>query len=230
MDLCAALRRGYLRLYGWATERLYHEFAWAYEMVAWVVSLGRWRAWREAALDYAVGHRVLELGFGTGALLVSAAHRGLSVVGVDPSPAMQRVAARRLRRHGLSPSCVRARAQELPFAEGAFDTVIATFPTSYIADPTTLTRVARVLAPQDGASWGRLVVTGLGIRSDPPWVARLYAQVLGGGSDALAWFAAHAHAWGFTATVVDASSGLIRMPVLILEPVCAGRSERRAEA
>ncbi|MCS6844103.1 MAG: hypothetical protein NZ528_07260, partial [Caldilineales bacterium] len=56
----------FARLYLWATQRLYNEFAWAYDAVAWLVSGGRWDRWRRLALDYVVGQPILEVGFGTG--------------------------------------------------------------------------------------------------------------------------------------------------------------------
>ena len=43
--------------------------------------------------------------------------------------------------------------QALPFAEGVFDTVVATFPTEYIFEPPALGEIKRVLQPD-----GRLVI------------------------------------------------------------------------
>ena len=31
-----------VRSYIWLTERLYHELAWTYDPVSWLVSLGQW--------------------------------------------------------------------------------------------------------------------------------------------------------------------------------------------
>ncbi|MBC7225137.1 MAG: class I SAM-dependent methyltransferase, partial [Anaerolineae bacterium] len=124
-----------LRLYLWATRLLYGPLAWAYDAVSWAVSLGRWASWRRRALDLVAGHRVLELGFGTGDLLAEMARRGFQGVGVEPSAAMQRTASRKLSRRGLGVPRVRAVAQALPFRDGAFDAVVATFPSEYILDP-----------------------------------------------------------------------------------------------
>lgn len=141
------------RLVGFGFRLLYHEMAWSYDLVAWLVSLGQWRAWRQTALPHLVGERVLELGHGPGHLLVALAERGFRPVGLDVSPHMGRLARRRLRRARLTPPLVHARAQTLPFAAHSFDSVAATFPTAYIVDPATLKEVARVLRPG-----GRLVV------------------------------------------------------------------------
>lgn len=124
---------------------LYNELAWTYDAVSWVVSLGQWRRWQQASLPHVSGERVLELGHGPGHMLRALAERGQQPVGLDLSPAMGRQARRRLAARGLAIPLVRGRVQALPFAAGAFDTVLATFPTEYIVDPATLTAVKRVL-------------------------------------------------------------------------------------
>ena len=57
------------------------------------------------------------------------------------------------RKAGLAVPLVRARAQALPFCDGSFDSVVATFPTEFILEPATLREAARVLRAE-----GRLVV------------------------------------------------------------------------
>ena len=122
-------------------------------MVAWLVSLGHWKAWGRTTIDHLRGERILELGHGPGHLLTALERQGLNPVGLDLSPQMGRQAQRRLRKSGLSVPLVRARAQSLPFHERCFDTVVATFPTGYIVDPRTLEEVTRTVRPG-----GRLVV------------------------------------------------------------------------
>ena len=46
---------------------LYHHFAWTYDLVADIVSLGQWKDWVRTALPYLDGC-VLELGYGPGHL------------------------------------------------------------------------------------------------------------------------------------------------------------------
>lgn len=135
---------------------LYHEMAWTYDLVAWLVSLGQWKAWGRAALTRLHGQHVLELGHGPGHLLVAMHRAGLAPVGLDLSPQMGKLARERLHRGGALQArlpLVRARAQELPFRSGAFDSVVSTFPTEFIFDLATLQQVARVMKPQ-----GRAVV------------------------------------------------------------------------
>jgi ubiquinone/menaquinone biosynthesis C-methylase UbiE len=140
---------------------LYNEFAWTYDLVAWVVSLGQWKAWGRTAIPHLTSRparhpqceRVLELAHGPGHLLVAMAERCLSPMGLDFSPYMGRLARRRLRRAGLTVPLVRARAQALPFCDRCFDNAVAAFPTEFILNPATLREIARVLR-----SDGRLVV------------------------------------------------------------------------
>jgi SAM-dependent methyltransferase len=143
------------KLYLWACDRLYSELAWAYDAVSWLVSWGHWGEWRSAALDHLVGSRVLEVGFGTGALLEEMARSGWDVVGLDPSPAMHRVTVRRLRKAGLNLPRILGRVEEMPFPDGTFDDIVATFPAQFIFRRAALSEMARVLAPG-----GRLVVVG----------------------------------------------------------------------
>ncbi len=133
---------------------LYNEFAWSYDLVAWLVSLGQWKAWGRTPLAHVRGERVLELGHGPGHLLVALAQRGLTAVGLDLSPSMARQAKRRLRQFDVAVPLVQARAQVLPFREGVFDGVVATFPTDFIVHPQTLHEVKRVLGAH-----GQLIVT-----------------------------------------------------------------------
>ena len=135
-----------------AFRLLYNELAWTYDLVAWLVSFGEWKAWGQVSLDYLAGRRVLELGHGPGHLLAEMDARGLSPVGIDLSVSMGRLARRRLRAHGTPAPLVHARAQQLPFQDRAFDSVVAAFPTEFIVDSTALKEANRVLGVQ-----GRLV-------------------------------------------------------------------------
>jgi SAM-dependent methyltransferase len=165
-----SIPRPVARLYLWMARRLYNEFAWLYDPVSWLVSGGRWSRWRRLALDYVVGPRVLEIGFGTGELLMEMVGRGLDVYGLELSRAMQRITARKMRQRDIWAPRVRGRTQTLPLADGCFNTVVATFPAEYIIDPATLCELARVLCRPDG----QLVVVGLRVYRAPafclaPW-------------------------------------------------------------
>ena len=209
------------RLYVWATYRLYDEFAWAYDLVSWVVSLGHWAGWRSMALDHIVGQRVLEVGFGTGELLIEGAHRGLQMHGLDLSAAMQRVTARKMRRSDVWVPRVHALVQRTPFADGSFDSIISTFPAAYILDPSTLQEVARLLREPDadlGAPGGRFVVVGLTTTTNSPLLRRAARAVFGvPGENIFDIYGRIAKAAGLDVTVTHQNSGIVTMPVFIAE-------------
>jgi len=106
---------------------------------------------RSAALDAVLERsprRVLEVGCGTGDLAAElAATPGLDLVAVDLSERMVELT----RSRGVE--ALVADAQELPFADGAFDCVLAAWMLYHVPDPDrALREFARVLAPR-----GRLV-------------------------------------------------------------------------
>jgi ubiquinone/menaquinone biosynthesis C-methylase UbiE len=178
---------------------LYHPFAFAYDLVAATVSLGRWKDWIMEVVPFLSGTRILEIGYGPGHLQRFLLSRNLTVVGVDESAQMGCLAKRRadayfhsqnirLQTEQSKPSpqyhayaqsnLTRGLAQELPFAESAFDSVISTFPAEYIFDPHTLTEAHRVLTDA-----GRFVIlpgailTGRGIWDQfMAWLFRFTGQ------------------------------------------------------
>ena len=154
--VAAPARNGLLRaLLRFFFRHFYHEFAWTYDAVASIVSLGRWNDWVDTALDFVQGSRVLELGHGPGHLQARLQQSGpMHIVGIDESSDMGKLARARLRKAGTTTSqLVRGLGQTLPFADGTFDTVLATFPTEYVFEQVTLLEIRRVLV-----SGGRLVI------------------------------------------------------------------------
>ena len=125
------LIRAWRRLLRFGFRLLYHELAFTYDVVSWIVSLGEWRRWQRTALN----------------------HLTAPPVALDFSPQMGRIARRKLQRNGVPAPLVRGRAQALPFADSAFPAVISTFPTEFIIERETLREAYRVLAPG-----GRLIV------------------------------------------------------------------------
>jgi ubiquinone/menaquinone biosynthesis C-methylase UbiE len=151
--------------YGWITERLYNELAWAYDPISWIVSGGKWADWRNEILPHIIGKQVLELGFGTGELLIGLHRCGFTVYGLEFSQAMHKITTRKLQQQGIVMiPRVRALAQHLPYPSNYFDTVVATFPSGYVFDPNTLTEVKRVLRSPYGegnVTGGRFIIVGL---------------------------------------------------------------------
>jgi len=129
---------------------LYHPFAFTYDLVAWVVSFGRWNDWVFSIVPFIKGTRILELGHGPGHLQRILLSRGLFAVALDESKQMGRLAKHRL---SNSANLTRGIAQSLPYANETFESIVSTFPSEYIFDPRTLSEVRRVLR-----SRGRLIV------------------------------------------------------------------------
>ena len=137
------------RLYGhalqWAFRRLYHEWAWSYDLVAATVSGGQWAHWITAVLPLLQPGPTLELGCGTGYLQRALALRGVPHAGLDRAMPMLRWARRKVHAAGALPRLVRGNALALPFPAAVFRNVVATFPAPYIFAPHTLREVRRVL-------------------------------------------------------------------------------------
>lgn len=123
---------------------------------------------RTALLSDARG-RVLELGAGTG---LNLGHYDATAVTelvlTEPEEPMLRRLAPRASSHEPRASTVRARAEELPFANASFDTVVSTLTLCTVEDlPDALAEARRVLAPG-----GRLLFLEH-VRSDDARRARL---------------------------------------------------------
>lgn len=132
---------------------LYNSFAWAYDLVAAVVSLGKWNQWIEKTIPFIQGPDILELGHGTGHLQLFLIKRKYHPFGLDPSKQMGRITRKRILHCNHIPGLVQATSQSMPFASNSFNTVVATFPTQYIIHSSTITEILRVLKPD-----GNLVV------------------------------------------------------------------------
>ena len=150
---------------------LYYQFAWSYELVAWLVSFGQWSTWRRLALKFMQPGPVLELAHGSGVFFTDMIEAGYQPVGIDLSPYMARLAGKRLKQRNCIAPLSRARAQALPFPSGYFANVVATFPTDYMLADETMSEIYRIL--QDSASIengapGRLIIVAEG-QLRGPW-------------------------------------------------------------
>jgi len=98
------------------------------------------------------GHRVLEIGCGTGnlALLAKRLHPDAEVVGLDPDPKALARAGRKSGREALPVQLDLGFAQELPYPDGSFDRVLSAFMFHHLGPndkEETLREVRRVLKP-----------------------------------------------------------------------------------
>ena len=205
------------RTYFWLADRLYNELAWVYDPVSWLVSLGQWNTVRNWALDYLTGTCVLEVGFGTGELLLEMARRNIQVVGLDASAAMHRQARNKLRRSGVWVPTIRGLAQRMPFSNNSFDTIIATYPAGYIFDPATWGEVARLLR-QPAKSYSCFIVVGFGYsvagRQNLPETKALFGLSM---EELLAHFGQLAQEAHLDLRVVMRKQGALDIPILIAE-------------
>jgi ubiquinone/menaquinone biosynthesis C-methylase UbiE len=167
---------------------LYHQFAFTYDLVAATVSFNRWKDWVMSVLPFIEGERILEMGHGPGHLQRLLLSRNLLAIGIDESAQMGRLAKRNLARYFVqkpnynSPhdpgvyaqvNLTRGIAQQLPFPDESFDTIVATFPTQYITDLHTLAEVKRCLR-----SGGRLIVLPAALPKNPflDWLFKVTQQ------------------------------------------------------
>jgi SAM-dependent methyltransferase len=126
---------------------------------------------------------LLDVGCGDGALALELARRGAIVTGLDADPVMIAAARRRTEIEGTQLHLVEGQAEKLPFADAAFDLIVAVTVFCFVRDAErAVAEMARVLKPG-----GRLVIGELGrwnwwaahrrIRGwfgDPTWCAAMF--------------------------------------------------------
>jgi SAM-dependent methyltransferase len=146
-------------------------------------------------------------------MLVQGTQQGLSIMGVDRSPAMLEVATRRLEKEGCNAPMFMGDGRALPLADGSFDAVIATFPAGYILEPSTLGEIWRVL--RDG---GRLIIVGLWVELNLERVNQLFPVFYGRPSKAaLSGISQRAVDVGFRVRWVEEREGLFTVGGLIAD-------------
>ena len=137
-----------------------------YDLLLWLLTLGRERNFRERALGLAhlsAGESVLDIGCGTGTLAIAAQRQvgpNGRVHGIDASSEMIRRASRKASKAGTDVAFHTALVESLPFCDGTFDAVLSTLMLHHL--PGTLrsqcaAEVRRVLKPG-----GRLLAIDFG--------------------------------------------------------------------
>ena len=164
-------------------ETLYRN-RYLYRFASTIPFAGQWRVWQRLVLTRIYGHDILELGCGLGDLMADMLEAGYMCRAVEHSPQMVAAARDTLRRRkvGIDSWIIQGSAQQLPFTDHMFDTVISTFPSEYIYDPDTLSEAARVLRPG-----GRIIIVEgsnlLPIGFLQPWLVLIQILVYGRGSN-----------------------------------------------
>lgn len=142
------MRRAFARLANGVFEFLYGPAVPLYDWVSHIGFAGEWARWQATALRFVRVGPVLEIGPGTGDLLPILARQGLRPIGLERSGWMIARARRKLAARGLPPPpLVRGEAGAIPFADGSFGAVVATFPSGWVFAPGTWAEIARVLRP-----------------------------------------------------------------------------------
>lgn len=109
----------------------------------------------------APGGRLLDVGCGTGTLVLMAQrrHPDATVIGVDGDPTILSIARRKARQAGIDAQLDEGMAYALPYADAAFDAVVSTLTFHHLTpdqQQRALTEIRRVLRPG-----GRLVIADL---------------------------------------------------------------------
>jgi len=118
-----------------------HSEARYYDLLAWLLTLGRERLFRERLVELAriePGEAVLDVGCGTGTLAIAAKRRvGASgaVHGIDASPEMIERANRKARKAGVDVVFRTAVVETLPFPDAIFDVVLSTLMLHHLPRP-----------------------------------------------------------------------------------------------
>jgi ubiquinone/menaquinone biosynthesis C-methylase UbiE len=105
-----------------------------------------------AEAEIAPGHRVLDLGCGTGSLtvLIHARHPGAAITAIDPDPLALARAEAKAKRAKAEVRFERAFGNALPFADASFDRVLSSLVLHHLTREVriqTLAEARRVLAP-----------------------------------------------------------------------------------
>lgn len=98
------------------------------------------------------GHRVLDLGCGTGTLtiMIKKAHPGSEVVGIDGDPQILEIARRKTKEAGTSIKFDEGMAYKLPYPDNSFDRVLSSLVFHHLTTQDkerTLAEIYRVLRP-----------------------------------------------------------------------------------
>lgn len=135
-----------------------------YDLLTKVMGVGKIHRDLIQHADLEDGHRVLEVGTGTGNVAVLAKKRapGIAVTATDPDP----LALRRARKKSKAITFERAFAEDLPYADASFDRVLSSLMLHHLnAEKKTLAlaEIRRVLAPGGTLSLVDLIDDGHGL-------------------------------------------------------------------
>jgi ubiquinone/menaquinone biosynthesis C-methylase UbiE len=99
------------------------------------------------------GNKVLDVGCGTGALLLNLHLAGYTAYGLDKSEDMIKICRKKFSYRALPITIFHSECTNIPLNNEAVDSVVATFPTDYILDEKCYKEIHRVLSNE-----GRLLI------------------------------------------------------------------------
>jgi ubiquinone/menaquinone biosynthesis C-methylase UbiE len=143
-----------------------------YDMLVWLLTLGRERSFRERMLDLArlrPGESVLDVGCGTGTLAIAARRKvgpAGAVYGIDASPEMIARAGHKASRAGIDVVFRKEAVQALSFPDARFDVVLSTLMFHHLPKPARrqcVLEIKRVLRPG-----GRVLIVDFGVPAKRP--------------------------------------------------------------
>jgi demethylmenaquinone methyltransferase/2-methoxy-6-polyprenyl-1,4-benzoquinol methylase len=134
--------------------KLFRRLPRRYDLLAEVLSFGQNARWRAELVKHVAGaepRRVLDVATGTAGVAIAIARStNAHVTGVDVSEAMLAIGRGRVAGAALQSriDLEYARAEALPFGDGAFDAISFTYVLRYVSDPAaTIAELARALRP-----------------------------------------------------------------------------------
>jgi ubiquinone/menaquinone biosynthesis C-methylase UbiE len=213
--------RWLVRAYYWLADRFYHELAWLFDTATALLTLGRMSRWRQLALNYLPNSRVLDIGCGSGDLLLELSTKAVSLFGLDISRGMQRVMTQKVRRREKDIHFILGSAERQPFVSNWFHAVVITFPTMFVFDRGLVEEVARILIPahtKPSSNSGRWVIVGLCLCSDKPWIQKLLCTMYDSAPEKVVEsFSNLAEEEGFRVETIMHETGFFKVPVIVAE-------------
>jgi len=151
-------------------RRMFNSIARRYDLMNALLSLGLDRLWRRKAveiLDPREGGRYLDVGCGTGGMVIEILRRapGATVVGIDPAEGMLEIAARRIQETTFADSVALqvGDGMELAFDDAPFTGIVSAFCIRNMVDRArAFGKMRRALA-----SAGKAVIMELAVPDDP---------------------------------------------------------------
>lgn len=179
---------------------IFGDIARVYDPMNRIITLGQWGVWQRRYLETvrpAPGERCLDIATGTGDLAILLAQRQpeCSVVGLDLSADMLRVAEQKIAERGLHDrvTVVEGNALSLPFPDQSFDVVTVGFGLRNFPDlPKALAEMRRVLKPGGRAlslevSRPKGALASMGFRAFFYGIVPMLGRLVGRSGRAYAW-------------------------------------------